>query len=60
MARKDARLMLETAERGGVALHVLPTIARRMDEMIAAGHGAEDVAVIAREAERAPVTAGQP
>jgi 3-hydroxyisobutyrate dehydrogenase-like beta-hydroxyacid dehydrogenase len=46
MARKDARLMLETAEAGEVALHVLPAIARRMDELIAAGHGSEDVAVL--------------
>jgi 3-hydroxyisobutyrate dehydrogenase-like beta-hydroxyacid dehydrogenase len=59
MARKDARLMLETAERGGVALHVLPAIVRRMDEMIAGGRGAEDLAVIASESERSAVTAGQ-
>jgi 3-hydroxyisobutyrate dehydrogenase-like beta-hydroxyacid dehydrogenase len=46
MARKDARLMLETAAAGRVPLHVLPAIASRMDELIAAGHGAEDLAVL--------------
>jgi len=46
MARKDARLMLETAAAGGAPLHVLPAIAARMDELIAAGHGSEDVAVL--------------
>jgi 3-hydroxyisobutyrate dehydrogenase-like beta-hydroxyacid dehydrogenase len=46
MARKDARLMVETARDGGVPLHVLPAIAARMDELIAAGHGSEDVGVL--------------
>jgi 3-hydroxyisobutyrate dehydrogenase-like beta-hydroxyacid dehydrogenase len=46
MARKDARLMIETAHAGNVDLHVLPAIAARMDELIAAGHGAEDVGVL--------------
>jgi 3-hydroxyisobutyrate dehydrogenase-like beta-hydroxyacid dehydrogenase len=46
MARKDARLMLETAEAGGVPLHVLPAIAARMDDLIAAGYGSDDVAVL--------------
>jgi 3-hydroxyisobutyrate dehydrogenase-like beta-hydroxyacid dehydrogenase len=46
MARKDARLMLDTAAEGGVALHVLPAIAARMDALIAAGHGSEDVSVL--------------
>jgi 3-hydroxyisobutyrate dehydrogenase-like beta-hydroxyacid dehydrogenase len=46
MARKDARLMLETAAAGGVDLHVLPAIAARMDALIAAGHGSEDVSVL--------------
>ena len=45
MARKDARLMLETAAAGNVPLHVLPAIAARMDELIAAGHGAQDMGV---------------
>jgi 3-hydroxyisobutyrate dehydrogenase len=50
MARKDARLMLEEGERGGYPLHFLPSIAARMDEYIAKGHGASDWTVIAKEA----------
>ena len=45
MARKDVRLMTETA-RGG-SLIVLPGIAQRMDAAIADGHGSEDLAAIA-------------
>jgi 3-hydroxyisobutyrate dehydrogenase len=50
MARKDVRLMLETAAQGGETLHVLPCIAKRMDDEIAAGKGRDDLSVIAREA----------
>jgi len=46
-ARKDVRLMLETAAAGGGALHVLPAIAARFDAVIAAGHGADDIASVA-------------
>ena len=49
MARKDARLMLEEAERAGVPLAVLPAIAARMDAVIAAGHGGDDWTVIAKD-----------
>ena len=45
MARKDVRLMLETA--GDAPLAVLPSIAARMDQLIAAGHGRDDVGVMA-------------
>ena len=45
MARKDLRLMLESA--GDVPLIVLPALAERMDAMIAAGHGKDDLAAIA-------------
>jgi 3-hydroxyisobutyrate dehydrogenase len=45
MARKDVRLMTEAAR--GEPLVVLPAIARRMDEVIAAGRGDHDVAAIA-------------
>jgi 3-hydroxyisobutyrate dehydrogenase len=45
MARKDLRLMLESA--GGLPLIVLPALAKRMDDMIAAGHGKDDLAAIA-------------
>jgi 3-hydroxyisobutyrate dehydrogenase len=50
MARKDARLMLDAAVAAGVELAALPGIAARMDAEIAAGHGAEDWTVIARDA----------
>jgi 3-hydroxyisobutyrate dehydrogenase len=46
MARKDMRLMLEAA--GAEALIALPSIARRMDDAIADGHGREDLGAIAR------------
>ena len=45
MARKDVRLMIETA--GDAKLVLLPAIAKVMDEAIAAGLGAEDFAIIA-------------
>ena len=44
MARKDVRLMLATADKRPLA--ALPSIAQRMDALIAAGHGAEDLAVL--------------
>jgi 3-hydroxyisobutyrate dehydrogenase-like beta-hydroxyacid dehydrogenase len=48
MARKDVRLMLETA--GTRPLAALGSIAARMDELITEGYGAEDMAVLGREA----------
>jgi 3-hydroxyisobutyrate dehydrogenase-like beta-hydroxyacid dehydrogenase len=45
MARKDIRLMIEAA--GREPLTVLPAIAARMDEAIAAGHGKNDMGAIA-------------
>jgi 3-hydroxyisobutyrate dehydrogenase len=45
MARKDVRLMLESA--GDQPLIVLPALAARMDDVIAAGHGKDDLAAIA-------------
>jgi 3-hydroxyisobutyrate dehydrogenase-like beta-hydroxyacid dehydrogenase len=47
MARKDVRLMMETA--GDLPLAVLPSLAARMDAVIAAGHGDMDFSVIARD-----------
>jgi 3-hydroxyisobutyrate dehydrogenase-like beta-hydroxyacid dehydrogenase len=46
MARKDVRLMIETA--AGQPLAVLPAIAARMDTLIEDGHGAEDLAVLGK------------
>jgi 3-hydroxyisobutyrate dehydrogenase-like beta-hydroxyacid dehydrogenase len=48
MARKDVGLMLETA--GGRPLAALPGIAARMDQLIAAGHGADDATILAIDA----------
>ena len=50
MARKDLRLCLDAAERSGLPLAVLPSLAKRFDDVIAAGRGAEDYSVIAAEA----------
>jgi 3-hydroxyisobutyrate dehydrogenase-like beta-hydroxyacid dehydrogenase len=47
MARKDIRLMLEAA--GSERTAVLASIAERMDEAIAGGHGSDDLAAIAAE-----------
>ena len=48
MARKDVGLMLATA--GARPLALLPGIAARMDQLLAAGHGAADASVIAIDA----------
>jgi 3-hydroxyisobutyrate dehydrogenase len=48
MARKDARLMTEAAAAAHVPLNVLPSIAARMDAMLAEGHGEDDWTVIAK------------
>jgi 3-hydroxyisobutyrate dehydrogenase len=50
MARKDARLMIEEADRAQVPLAVLPAIAEEMDRFIARGHGGDDWTVIAKDA----------
>ena len=50
MARKDVRLMLETA--AGRSLAVLPRIAERMDELIDEGFGDRDMGVLGAEAVR--------
>jgi 3-hydroxyisobutyrate dehydrogenase len=49
MARKDARLVQEEVDRAGIALSILPSIAARMDTLIADGHGHADWTVLARE-----------
>lgn len=48
MARKDIGLMLQMA--GTRPLAVLPGMAARMDQLIAAGHGADDFTILARDA----------
>ncbi|WP_296445566.1 NAD(P)-dependent oxidoreductase [Rhodoferax sp. UBA5149] len=48
MARKDVRLMLETT--GDRPMAALPSVAARMDQLIAAGHGADDASVLGIDA----------
>lgn len=48
MARKDLRLMLDEAQRGGQALFVVPALAAMLDAGIARGEGALDVVAAAR------------
>ena len=48
MARKDVRLMIEEARRGGVDLFVMPGVAAMFDAAIARGEGALDLAAAAR------------
>ena len=48
MARKDVRLMLETT--GSRPMSALPAVAARMDQLIAAGHGADDASVLGFDA----------
>lgn len=45
MAEKDVRLMIESS--GGAALAALPSIRARMQALIAEGHGAADMGVLA-------------
>jgi 3-hydroxyisobutyrate dehydrogenase len=44
LARKDAGLVLEAAERHGFDAALVEVVARRMDEAIEQGHGDEDMA----------------
>src|SRR3954471_10768450 len=44
LARKDARLVLEAAERHGFDAALVELVMRKMDEAIDAGHGDEDMA----------------
>ena len=47
MARKDVRLMIETAAAGKKELGVLPALASWMDELIKEGYGKDDLGVLA-------------
>ena len=48
MARKDLRLMVEEAARGGQTLAMIPAPAKLLDEGIARGEGQLDVAAAVR------------
>jgi len=49
MARKDVRLMMEQAKRGGEQLMVVPAVAKEMDKRIEEGLGHNDWTVIAKD-----------
>ncbi|MDE1190708.1 MAG: NAD(P)-dependent oxidoreductase [Arachidicoccus sp.] len=49
MARKDTQLFMNAVSDAGKELTVIPTIAKRMDKFIAAGHGNEDWTIISSE-----------
>jgi len=48
MARKDAGLMMQEAEKGGTHLTVIPAIAKLMDHWISKGHGNDDWMIISK------------
>ncbi len=48
MARKDVRLMIEEARRGGIELFVMPGVAAMFDAAIARGEGGLDAVAAAR------------
>jgi len=49
MARKDARLMMEQAQRENTSLSVIPAVAKRMDAWIEKGFGKHDWTILSRE-----------
>jgi len=49
MARKDAGLMMNAANKGDVKLTVLPAVVAEMDNWIEKGHGSDDWSVIAKD-----------
>lgn len=50
MARKDAGLMMDEANKNNVPLQVIPAVAAEMDRWIEKGHGGNDWTVIAKDA----------
>lgn len=49
MARKDAGLMMQESEKGGVPLKVIPAVAKEMDAWIEKGYGNKDWMVIGKD-----------
>lgn len=49
MARKDARLMMEEAEKGNKSLQLVPAIAKEMDRFLEKGFAHKDWSIIASE-----------
>jgi len=58
MARKDVRLMTKMTDGTGVELHVLPALAKRIDELIGDGCGDRDLGVMAIDAVSEAAAAG--
>jgi len=58
MARKDLRLMMEEARRGGIELAVVPAVAALLDAAIARGEGALDIGAAVRSPGMKAVRAG--
>jgi 3-hydroxyisobutyrate dehydrogenase len=54
LARKDAALVLEAAEKEGLRLAVAEAVSARFDEALDAGHGEEDMAAVYYAARRDP------
>ena len=54
LARKDAALVLDAAEKEGLRLAVAEAVAARFDEALDAGHGEDDIASVFRAARRDP------
>jgi 3-hydroxyisobutyrate dehydrogenase len=48
-ARKDVRLMLDAVASAAQTVYVLPTIAARMDALIAEGRGSDDIVILGTE-----------
>ncbi|MFL5826435.1 MAG: NAD(P)-dependent oxidoreductase [Thermoleophilaceae bacterium] len=46
LARKDAELVLEAAERHGLLMPIADAVARKFDEAIEQGHGEEDISAV--------------
>ena len=49
MARKDARLMQDEADRAELVMTLLPAFTARMDDMIAQGHGRADWTIVGKD-----------
>ena len=50
MARKDARLMTEEAEKAGMNLDVMPAFGKHMDRLIDKGFGFKDWSIVTKDA----------
>jgi 3-hydroxyisobutyrate dehydrogenase len=54
LARKDAALVLDVAEKEGLRLAVTEAVVARFDETLDAGHGEEDLAAVYLSVRRDP------